>query len=245
MVKVANPPRSSSVAPSASSKYPTWLHHTTTLHNPTNAHRQRANKASYCVTQCLALFLDDLRVCPAVSMNLPDLADMVFELSVSMKQSKDITLIVSSKHDAGLIVFDKRITAADKEYGVEAWFPTARLMDLSDKLVHYEVSSSLISPTCETNITNLVGWFEPTVILGLTTKECECNAKGPTDNYQFQLYQDAARYFGQFSRCSLTIMYLNRFNHMLTRPNNHVKQLQVGHRNQIACMVLWVSLISY
>ena len=67
---------------------------------------------------------------------------MVSELLVDAKQSYDIELVISMLCDSGLVVSDKRLTAAGEEYQVELWLPKARLMDLLDEIASFEVSWS-------------------------------------------------------------------------------------------------------
>jgi hypothetical protein len=126
------------VAPLASLRDFQQVHNAAALQVPKIAHVKRASSASP---------QDKLpRPLPQRSPRLSNidatrvLAEMVSELSVDAKRSRDIELVISMPRDSGLVVSDKRLGAAGEEYRVELWLPKAHLTDFSDEVVSFEAS---------------------------------------------------------------------------------------------------------
>ena len=140
MAKSATRSRATSIAPLASLRDSQLVHNAAALQVPKIAHVKRASSASP----------QDIlpRPLPRRSPRLSNieasqgLAEMVSELSVDAKRSRDIEIVISMPRDSGLVVSDKRLTAAGEEYQVELWLPKARLMDFSDEIASFEASRS-------------------------------------------------------------------------------------------------------
>ncbi|KAE8548960.1 hypothetical protein EYB25_009343 [Talaromyces marneffei] len=140
MAKSATRSRATSVAPLTSLRDSQQVHNAAAVQVPKIAHIKRASSASP----------QDIlpRPLPRRSPRLSNieatrvLAEMVSELSVDAKRSCNIELVISTPRDAGLVVSDKRLTAAGEEYRVELWLPKARLTDFSDEIASFEASRS-------------------------------------------------------------------------------------------------------
>ena len=140
MAKPATRSRATSMAHLASLRNSQQPHTAAALQIPEIAHVKRASSASP----------QDIlpRPLPRRSPRLSNidatrvLAEMVSELSVDAKRPRDIELMISMPRDSGLVVSDKRLTAAGEEYRVELWLPKARLTEFSDEIGSFEASRS-------------------------------------------------------------------------------------------------------